>query len=91
MIVDKCFQNNDPPGELGKRHGADMPGGRLNKLFLGPESGGTEPRQEDIYAGQAIPVSYTHLDVYKRQSFCCTMLRAFFSLKINSTKGAIFK
>jgi hypothetical protein len=48
------MQDNNPAGQLGKGYGREMPGGRLNKLFLGPKRRGTKPGEEDEYAGQAI-------------------------------------
>ena len=34
MRIYQGMQDNNPPGKLGKGNGREMPGGRLNKLFL---------------------------------------------------------
>jgi hypothetical protein len=54
VVIDQRMQNDHASRQLGKRHCGQVPGGRLNKLLLGPECKGTEAKEEDKEAGQAI-------------------------------------
>ena len=70
------------PAELDKADGIILPGvgAFRDAMQMLNRSGFTEAIKEQAAQGKPLPVSYTHLDVYKRQeqshgAMCCRLLR----------------
>ena len=86
-IAPIAWTNDDMP-DLGKENTFEQCVSEMALAgFAGSEVGNKYPKDPEVLKKALEPVSYTHLDVYKRQSFCrpvSTKREAFFLLPMRS-------